>query len=152
MARTKNKKWKSALHDGMSSRTNPSLVFPFSFFEKNRPSELLMPRFFGCLWRESWLLFVLLRGLGVLCELSSDILKEKSFMMYLVNSQVAVHVYTHKQLLVTNNALTLNTIQYRQELLHENTYAWFDVVIWACQVFVISMRWDRRLNINASRL
>ncbi len=36
----------------------PSLAF--SFFPNRRPMEDLMPFFFGCLWRESWLLATLL--------------------------------------------------------------------------------------------
>lgn len=40
----------------------PSLAF--SFFPNSRPMEDLMPFFFGCLWRESWLLATLLRALA----------------------------------------------------------------------------------------
>lgn len=37
---------------------------PFSFLPKSRPMEDLMPFFFGCLWRESWLLATLLSALA----------------------------------------------------------------------------------------
>lgn len=37
---------------------------PFSFLPNSRPMDDLMPFFFGCLWRESWLLATLLRALA----------------------------------------------------------------------------------------
>ena len=39
-------------------------ILPFSFLPNSRPMEDLMPFFFGCLWRESWLLATLLSALA----------------------------------------------------------------------------------------
>ena len=47
-----------------------SFTLAFSFLLKNRPSELSLPFFFGCLCRESWEEFWELSGLGVLWQLS----------------------------------------------------------------------------------
>ncbi len=67
--------------DTILAPTPCSLTFAFSFLLKNLPSELSLPFFLGCLCRESWLELVELRGLGVLCALSS-VLKWRHVLTY----------------------------------------------------------------------